>query len=288
MSERASPPWNPLRCDDTPLPPGCLLAAKMLALSFFRADHFASVAPPHLPFLPLLGSPVVAPWLPYATSAAFHAAFACLMVNRLVQPACLVIAGSMVVHIAAHRLAYANNVLYVTVFVLLIGLYHPRTGLLPLRIQIAFVYGGAAINKALDPDWWNGRFFDTLMGDALSLDWYRSLAAAWRPRWLGSVLGAATIATETAIATVVLSVRGGRAGVLLMVGFHVVMLVATLGQLSVPFLYGAVAVSAAFFYAPLDIPALRSMPGLTLIVTPALWWLAVLSIQWPRALSLVR
>jgi hypothetical protein len=234
-TERASRQWNPLRCDGTPLPPGCLLAAKMLALSFYRAGHFGR--------------------------------------------------DGMIVHIAAHRLAYANNVLFVTVFLLLIGLYHPRTGLLPLRVQIAFVYGGAAVNKVFDPDWWNGRFFDTLMGEALLVDWYRSLSASWRPGWLGSALGAATIAIETAIAAAVLFLRDGRAGVLLMVGFHLVMLAATGGRLSVPFLYGAFAVSAAFFYAPIDIPALRSRPRLTLVVSPALWWLGAMFIQWPGALT---
>jgi hypothetical protein len=285
-TERASPSWNPLRCDGTPLPPGCLLAAKILALSFFRADHFVSGGPPFLPFLSVLDTPAIAPWLPHALAIAFHVAFALLMFNRMVQRACLAIAVCMIVHIAAHRLAYANNVLFVTVFLLLVGLYHPRTGLLPLRVQIAFVYGGAAVNKAFDPDWWNGRFFDTLMGEALLVDWYRSVAASWRPGWLGSALGAATIATEAAIAAAVLFLRDGRAGVLLMVGFHLVMLAATDGRLSVPFLYGAFAVSTAFFYAPLDIPALRSRPRLSRMVTPALWWLGAMLIQWPRVLTL--
>lgn len=71
-----------------------------------------------------------------------------------------------------------------------------------------------------------------------------------------------------------------------MVGFHPVMLAAAGGRPSVPFLWGAFVVSAAFFYAPIDIPALRTRPRLTLIVTPAIWWLGATLIQWPRVLTL--
>ena len=157
------------------------------------------------------------------------------------------------------------------VFLLLIGLYDARMGLWPLRIQLALVYAGASLNKALDPDWWNGRFFDTLMIDALGVRWYERLADGLPDRWLGIGLGTLGMLTEATICGMVLGSRDGRLGVSLMLVFHAAMLVATVGQLSLPFMYASLAVSAAFFYRPFRL----SVPWMV----PAIWWLAALFIR---------
>ena len=280
LTSTTSPSWNPLRCDGTALPQGWLLAAKLLGYAIFRSQPFLGIGPPFLPFIPVLDAPLFAVWLAPATAAVFCGSFVCLMFNRWVQPACLVMTGCVLVHVAAHRLAYANNLMFATVFLLLIGLYHPRTGPWSLRIQLAVVYGGACLNKALDPDWWNGRFFDTLMIDAMRMGWYESLAGRFSQHTIGMVGGALAIAIEASICVSVLVSRGGRLGVLLMLAFHVVMLGATRGQLSVPFTYASLAVAAAFFH-PI-------MPAPTRWIEPALWWAAALAVRFvPYVLILV-
>ena len=95
MTARASPSWNPLRCDGTTLPPGWLLAAKLLAFWLFPGTRFLAAGPPFLPFFPVLDAPFLAAWLAPLTAAAFWVAFLSLMVSRFVQPACLVIAGCL-------------------------------------------------------------------------------------------------------------------------------------------------------------------------------------------------
>ncbi len=167
------------------MPPGWLLAAKLLAFAMFRGPAFLGAGPPFLPFVPVLDSPWFALWLAPVTAVVFYGSFLCLIFNRMVQPACLVIAGCVLVHVAGHRLEYANNLMFAGVFLLLIGLHDSRTGLWPLRIQLALVYGGASLNKALDPDWWNGRFFDTLMIDALGVRWYAAVAGSLPEHSLG-------------------------------------------------------------------------------------------------------
>ena len=280
LTGRADPPWNPLRCDGTTLPPGWLLAAKLLAFAVFRGQSFLAAGPPFLPFVPLFDSPLFAAWLAPVTAAAFFAAFSCLMFNRMVQPACLVIAGCVLVHVAGHRLAYANNLMFACVFLLLIGLYHSQTGLWPLRIQLALVYGGASLNKALDSDWWNGRFFDTLMIDALGLRWYSAVASSLPEHSLGMLFGVVAIATEATICSAVLLSRNGNVGVLLMLVFHLVMLVLTGGLLSIVFAYASLAVSAAFFYPLIPVAA----PW----IVPAMWWILAISIRSiPNILRLV-
>jgi hypothetical protein len=171
--------------------------------------------------------------------------------------------------VAGHRLAYANNLLFATVFLLLIGLYHARTDLWPLRIQLAIVYGGASLNKALDPDWWNGRFLDTLMIDAMGMGWYASLASRFPEHTIGMVGGALAIATEAILCVSVLASRSGHFGVLLILGFHVVMLISTRGQLSVPFTYASLAVTAAFFYPLVNAPNKWAEPALWCAVAGA-------------------
>ena len=271
LTSQTSPSWNPLRCDGTALPPGWLLAAKLLAYHVFRSQSSVGAGPPFLPFVPWLDSPVFAAWLAPATATAFYGSLVCLFLNRWVRPACLVMAGCVLVHVAGHRLAYANNLMFATVFLLLIGLYDPRTGQWPLRIQLAIVYGGACLNKALDPDWWNGRFLDTLMIDALRMGWYDRLASRFADHTLGMVGGALTIAAEATICASVLVSRGGHLGVLLMVAFHVVMLAATRGQLSVPFTCASVAVAAAFFHPLVSVSSRW--------IEPALWWAVVLAVR---------
>ena len=279
LTAHTNPSWNPLRCEGTVLPCGWLLAAKLLAYAIFRGQRFLGDGPPFLPFIPLLDLPVFAAWLAPTTAVAFYGSFACLLFNRWVQPACLVMVGSVLVHVAGHRLAYANNLMFATVFLLLIGLYHPRTGMWPLRIQLAIVYGGACVNKALDPDWWNGRFLDTLMIDAMQMGWYDSLSSRFTDRTVGMVGGAVAIAAEAAICVSVLATRHGRLGVYLMLAFHVVMLGATRGQLSVAFTYASLAVAAAFFHP--FVPSSRWLE-------PALWWAAALAVRFvPYAFILV-
>lgn len=278
IARRTQPSWSPLRCDGTPLPPDWLLSAKLLAFLLFPARRMVAAGPPFLPFLPLLDAPFVATWLMPAAIVTFYAGVTALMVNRLVRAACVTIACCMFVHVAAHRLEYANSLLFPSVFLLLIGLYTPRAGAWPLRIQLALVYVGASLNKALDPDWWHGRFFDTLMIDALHVRWY-ALAADHLPHHaLGAIFGALTIAAEASIALAAIVWRDSRAGVLSMIAFHATMLVLTSGQLSVLFLCSALAIAPAFL-------ASSESHGRTHRLPPLAWWAIVLFVRFlPRLL----
>lgn len=277
LGHRSAAPWNPLRCDGTSLPPSWLLSAKLLAFALFPGRLFLG-GPPFLPFVPWLDLPFFTPWLAPATAAAFYAALILLMLNRAVQPACLVIAACVFVHVAGHRLDYANNTVFIGVFLLLIGLYSARTGLWPLRIQLALVYGGAGINKALDPDWWNGSFFDTLMIDALRLPWYAAAAATLPARTLGAILGTTTIAVEMIICAALLS-RHVRTGVLLVLAFHVAMLTLTFGHLSSLFLYVSIAVTPPFVES-------SRIAGFLASSRTWPWWAAAMSVRvLPRLLG---
>jgi hypothetical protein len=187
------------------------------------------------------------------------------------------------VHIVAHRLDYSNNRIFFATFLVLIGLHDAKLREWPLRIQLALVYGGAAINKSLEADWWSGRFFDTLMLDAFSMGWYEQIVMQFPGFPVGRVLGVATILTEASIGALILLSRGGRLGILLILGFHVTMMVATAGKLSVVFLYGTLAVSAVFVPGAGTVTSLRLQHPRQMfqavIRHPATWWGAALAFR---------
>lgn len=276
-------PWNPLRCDGTPLPPSWLLAAKLLAFYLLLGVPFLGSGAAFLPFWAPFDGSFWKPWLPYALWGIFHLAALSLFLNRWVRTAAVVLGACVFLHIAAHRLDYSNNRVFFATFLVLIGLHDAKLQEWPLRIQLALVYGGAAINKSLDADWWNGRFFDTLMLDAFGVGWYGHLVMRFPDLPVGRVFGVATMLTEASICALVLLSRGGRLGILLILGFHVSMMVATDAKLSVVFLYGTLAVSAAF------LPGAGTMTSLRLqhpkpmfqafIRHPATWWCAAFALR---------
>ena len=271
------PSWQPWRCDGTALPPSWLLSAKLLALAIVPGRRLLAAGPPFLPFVTWLDAPLAHAWLQPLVIVAFYAGVAALLLNRAVRAASITIALAVLVHIAAHRLEYANNVLFPCVFLLLIGLYHPRTGLAPLRWQLALVYGGAALNKLLEPDWWSGRVVDTLMLEAFHLPWYAALSS--RLPALGALLGGLTIVCETATAVAAACARDTRVVIGLMIAFHGGMLLLTGGQLSFAFLYLAVAIAPPFVTA-------TNIDDRQAAVSPIMWGAVALVVRLlPRLLS---
>jgi hypothetical protein len=276
-------PWNPFRCDSTPLPPAWLLAAKLLAFYLVLGFPFFGSGTAFLPFWALFDAPFWEPWLPWMLWGVFHLAALSLFLNRWVRISAIALGACLFLHIAAHRLDYSNNRIFFATFLILLGLYDSKLKEWPLRIQFALIYGGAAINKALEADWWNGRFFDTLMLDAFAMDWYEKLVSQFTNLPVGRVFGMATILTEASICAAILFSRGGRLGVLLILGFHIAMMVATGGQLSVVFLYGTLAVSAAFLPGAGTTTPFRwqePKPAMQAVVRhPVTWWSAAFAFR---------
>lgn len=50
---------------------------------------------------------------------------------------------------------------YVACLLIVIALSSHATGSRVVRAQVVLMHAGAALNKSFDPDWWNGRYFET-------------------------------------------------------------------------------------------------------------------------------
>jgi hypothetical protein len=116
----------------------------------------------------------------------------------------------------------------------LIGLYREKDYL--FRIQIALLYIGASTNKMIDPDWWNGNYFDFFFRDIFDVALYQSLVPE-NSLVVAQSFGIATILTELILGIAVLIPKITRLTIVLGMGFHISMLVITSGQLSNHFFY---------------------------------------------------
>lgn len=212
----------PLRTGGTPLPPVVVLMAKLLAVALVFAGYWR-IPPRHLPFLPPLD--LVDPDLfRYALAGAFLLAVCALTAHRAVRLSCLVLGGALVLATLGSRPTFASSRLYPGCVLFLAGLSDRGTGPLggagAIRLQVALLYLGAGVNKLLDPDWLDGRYFESWMHGAHGAASYRRLAALLPPLWLSTALGWLTIAVEFVMTAAFLRPALFAAGVACGVAFH--------------------------------------------------------------------
>ena len=89
----------------------------------------------------------------------------------------------------------------------LIGLYHERTGSWVIRAQLALVYFGAALNKLMDGDWWSGQFFEHWASVRLRQPVYLWLSPLLPPLVAAKFFCWTTMAAEAVLAVAVLVPR---------------------------------------------------------------------------------
>lgn len=189
------PRWNPLRCGGTALPVPLLLMAKLIALAFLLTNHVRILPDPFLPFLPVLDQLGPGHVFQRAVQTVFLASALGLLFNRHVRTCCLLLGGSVLLSVVASRAYYGNNKTFCALALVFAGLYtggEPRM----LRWQVALVYFGAGLNKALDADWHSGQFFEHWAGTRLEQPVYIWLSAMLPPLVLGKLMCWTTIALE--------------------------------------------------------------------------------------------
>ena len=226
--------WAPFRFHGTALAPAELLSAKLLVSYFLlsKGDFGGEV---FLPFwLGLDRIPIDPSTLRAIIWWSFHA-FAVLVIFNW-RPRLGAFGAGVVLlwGLFASRLDYSNSRLFFGVFLILIGLQDGSKWTKgALRLQIVFLYGGAALNKLLDPAWRDGSALDHLCGNILNLaNWH--LITGVLPVF---VFGWIVIATEALLAVGFCRRRWVTQSIWLGLVFHLGMLIFTRGQLSWIFLY---------------------------------------------------
>ncbi|MCX6603245.1 MAG: hypothetical protein NTV52_06600 [Acidobacteria bacterium] len=173
----------------------------------------------HLPFLPLLDAfGNVAQWT-FSINLVYLSGCALVLSRRFIQLGCLLAGSALLLRVLANMPLFSNVRFLDGLMLLLIALYVPARGLLFLRGQYLLLYLGAALNKALDPDWWNGRFI------AATLDFHVSPSLARLLEPATALGGLGSMAAESSILVLLLFPRLRPWGLSLLLLFHTFLLV---------------------------------------------------------------
>jgi predicted DCC family thiol-disulfide oxidoreductase YuxK len=206
LAARIDPSWNPLRNTGTALPPNLLLMAKLIALCLLLTNHVRLLPEPFLPFLPVFDY-VPGAAFQWTLRIVFLASALALLFNRSARVMSAALGLTILVGVLSSRAYYGNNKTFCGLLLLLTGLYAGSGSRWLVRWQVAIVYLGAGINKALDGDWQNGQFFAHWAGARLKNPLYLFAAPLLPALWLAKLACWTTIAVELVAATALLIPR---------------------------------------------------------------------------------
>jgi len=208
----------------SPLPPNLLLASKLMLLALWAKDYLTVLPPRHLPFVAALDAAGTPEQYRLVLLTAIGLGAVLIVFELAPRLGCLLVGGALCVAVVGCRPLFANSRLYPACFLVLLGLYEPRSGPTLVRAQVVLLYLGAGFNKLLDPDWLDGRFFESWMRDKLHLGWYAWLADRLPAMLPSMLLGWLTIAVELGIAVGLMRRRWWPLAVRVGASFHVMVL----------------------------------------------------------------
>ncbi|MEM9259132.1 MAG: hypothetical protein AAGA62_05760 [Bacteroidota bacterium] len=180
---------------------------------------------PYLPFLRSLDQvPPLIIQLPLA--AILYLAPLAILLNFYRKTFALLLGGAILLEVLACKPFYSTSQLFLASLFILIGLYREERRI--FRWQLGLLYGGAALNKALLPDWWNGQYFRGF-AELYSGPWWPLIADS--SLWCIG-LGVLTILIEGTLALLFQFPRYTKTAIILGISFHGGLLLFTLGGLS--------------------------------------------------------
>ncbi|HUF48181.1 MAG TPA: hypothetical protein VMM93_10215 [Vicinamibacterales bacterium] len=246
---------NPLRLAHPELPPALVIAARIVTLALIlRGDSPFRV---HLPVVGLLDA-VDPAGLDLATRGAAGIGYVLVLFSPLVRLGAGLSGSAYLLGLLACRPCHSVAHTFVACLLLVVALSSGATGTRVLRAQVVLLYAGAAFNKTFDVDWWNGRYFETLLIARHDHTLYAA-ATTWLPEgWLSIAMGLLTIVTQWLLAACFLRPRWTGAGVVLAIAFHggmVLLLNATFG----PFVIALIAAYVGLTWP--DAPPARPASG---------------------------
>jgi len=190
------PSWNPLVCNGTDLPVNLTILVKVLAIVVLLVNHQRILPDPWLPFIPWIDLLPHAEFQ-WALKVVFVASALAIVFNRRIRLASLILGITMLLAVVSSKAYYGNNKTFCGLMFLLAGLYKPG-GPPFIRYQLAITYFGAGLNKALDPDWHSGVFFENWAVNRLHQPLYIALDAKLPSLLLAKFMCWNTIVTELA------------------------------------------------------------------------------------------
>ena len=238
---------NPLCLGGAAVPPELVLIARALAVPFilFRTAPF----PRFLPYLEILDQLGSERAFLAVLKAAAASGLLLLLFSRFVRLGCFLAGAAYLTGLLAYRPMQSVAHTFIACLFLIISMSSHASGTRLFRAQVLIVYLGAVLNKALDADWWNGRYFETFMIHRLADPLYTWAASALPPMALSRFFGIATMAAQAVIAACLISRRFRVHGAVIGVFFHGAMTLMT-RQTFGPFLCAVLLSYVGFFPWP--------------------------------------
>ncbi len=240
---------QPLEYRDFALPEPLVLIAKLVALASLRETLF----PLFLPFVPI-GRMLSPEQFDVLSRVLWWAGNLLLFFTDASRTACLLLGSLWISGLLACQPCHSVAHTYVGCLFLVLAAGDRRCGPRLVRAQLVILYAAAGLHKALDADWWNGRYFETLMMERHQVEIYSKAAALLPPMILSKLFGIAAVLTQLALAVLLAVPRWHAAGVATGVLFHGSMVI-LLGTTFGPFFVAILATYLAFVRLPERLPA---------------------------------
>ncbi|MBI2688569.1 MAG: DUF393 domain-containing protein [Acidobacteria bacterium] len=197
---------NPLKLSGLGLPPQIVLLCRLLALALLLTNHQAQIQTPFLPFLDIFDF-VPAEAFQYTLQFSLVAGSMGILFTRRPRTFAALTGAILLLAVLSSRAYYGNNKTFAGLLFVLSALSNETGPPRLLQWQVALVYFGAGLNKALDPDWQSGQFFQHWAADRLQNPAYLWLSAQLPSLVAGKVFCWYTVAAELSIAVLSLIPR---------------------------------------------------------------------------------
>lgn len=258
---------TPLRSKGFAVSPPLVLMARCLVIAMVVQGTVPF--PRFIPLVPFLEQIGDAAQFDTALRMAYGMGCILIMFTPWVRMGALVVGAAFMTSLLACRPCHSGAHTYLSCLFLLIGVSNEKTGVRLIQLQVVILYAGATLHKALDADWWNGSYFQTLMIDRHDNAMFRAMAVHFPDGMLATVMGIATIGTEAALVLTLYVRRLNPEGVAIGVLFHSIMVLwlhTTFG----PF-YSAVVISYLAFLPWPEQVNVWCRSSIKPLVTACLW-----------------
>ena len=146
----------------TALPDQALMVAKILAICWLLPGHAFFMPGVFLPFVPALdalhGIAAISP----ALIAIGLVAVGAILSGRAPRAGCLLLAAVIAFATLGSRVYFSNNRVFLACALVMVALQRRGGSPWLMRLQLALLYLGAGLDKALTADWLSGAFIDSL------------------------------------------------------------------------------------------------------------------------------
>lgn len=215
--------FSPLRLDNNGLPPALVMAARIMAAALvLRGDSTFRL---NIPYVELLDHLLPPDTFNLTLRLAADAGYLLILFSPFVRAGSGLTGVAYLVGLLACRPCHSVAHTYVACLLIIIALSSRVTGTWLLRAQVVILYGAAALNKTLDVDWWNGRYFDAFLIDHHANAVYLWSASLLPTGVLSVAMGILTVVTQWVLAAAFLRPRWTPAGIAVGLVFHGVMVV---------------------------------------------------------------